>query len=373
MHRGSQCTIPGGPIPEVRHTDGRRSLLIVGFALATVAATLIAITLIGRPVPTSLDPAQPAVFLRLSTSDSTLGREATLRVKTMPARSIYSGGATGTVTRIYHQVGDTLTPGDRLLRIDDRDVYLVKSADPFYRVLGLGMKGPDVRSLQEFLARQGDDALRPDGRFGPATEQAWGNWKKRHGWPETAAFGPDHFYALGTESQVAAVKTHVGAPIPALGEVIVELAGQVAIDEVIADGLPLSGVSDYKFRAEAQEIGLTFDEGTWSATTPDQLSEVLAFDTEDPKEPSPSKLKGNLETAAPTSVVAAPATSLIARDSGGMCVVLKVGDTGELVPVPVKVVATSSVGEALLAPEGLPGRDLLVNPHTPTFPLPPCT
>lgn len=94
--------------------------------------------------------------------------------------------------------GDVIEPGDVLLRVGDKPVYLAEGAQPLYRELKrnpsgqrdeagdkVGLQtGADVEQLQQFLLNAGFDdkgRLEVDGEFGLTTERAVKNWQRSVG------------------------------------------------------------------------------------------------------------------------------------------------------------------------------------------------
>ena len=67
--------------------------------------------------------------------------------------------------------GMTVNTGQVLTEVNGRPVFVVQSAFPFYRDVGVGDQGPDVTSLQETLQSLGY-SLDIDGSFGAQTEIA---------------------------------------------------------------------------------------------------------------------------------------------------------------------------------------------------------
>jgi peptidoglycan hydrolase-like protein with peptidoglycan-binding domain len=98
--------------------------------------------------------------------------------------------------------GETLRPGDELVRVANRPITLAQGEQPLYRELRrvaggerdeagdrLGLqKGADVEQLQRFLLDAGFDdkgRLEADGEFGLSTERAVKVWQRSRGLPAT--------------------------------------------------------------------------------------------------------------------------------------------------------------------------------------------
>lgn len=82
-----------------------------------------------------------------------------------------SAGATQVVTRAPEQ-GRELAEGDVLMEVSGRPVFVFQGALPTYRGVEPGMTGPDVRQLEEALARLGFDPGTVDTVYDDVTEAA---------------------------------------------------------------------------------------------------------------------------------------------------------------------------------------------------------
>ncbi len=78
------------------------------------------------------------------------------------------GAVRSIVTASTLAVGTEVTVGAVLVRVNGEPTFAFASPFPFYRDLGVGDEGPDVRVLQENLQALGL-ITSIDGRFGPAT------------------------------------------------------------------------------------------------------------------------------------------------------------------------------------------------------------
>ncbi|BDZ50488.1 hypothetical protein GCM10025867_27290 [Frondihabitans sucicola] len=75
------------------------------------------------------------------------------------------------VTRVTAAAGATISAGSVLTEINGRPVFALPGGFRFYRSLGMGDTGPDVRQLQQGLAAAGAPVT-ADGIFGATTESA---------------------------------------------------------------------------------------------------------------------------------------------------------------------------------------------------------
>jgi peptidoglycan hydrolase-like protein with peptidoglycan-binding domain len=96
--------------------------------------------------------------------------------------------ASGTVTWLP-AVGDVVRPGQRLIAVDGKPVYLMDGAIPAWRAFKGGMSdGEDVRQLETNLSRLGYDpsgAMTVDDHFSAATAAAVRRWQKARGLTQT--------------------------------------------------------------------------------------------------------------------------------------------------------------------------------------------
>jgi putative peptidoglycan binding protein len=90
------------------------------------------------------------------------------------------------VTRSPHRRA-RLAAGDVALAVDGRPVFVLPGAVPMSRDLHRGMEGPDVRQLEQALARLGMSPGVVDGRYDAATEVGVSAFYLRNGWDP---FGP---------------------------------------------------------------------------------------------------------------------------------------------------------------------------------------
>lgn len=80
-------------------------------------------------------------------------------------------GAAGRVRSTECAPGATFTSGTSPLVLDDRPMLALATAQPLWRDLTVGARGPDVADVQTELARLGYD-VQSDGVFGPGTRAA---------------------------------------------------------------------------------------------------------------------------------------------------------------------------------------------------------
>ena len=92
--------------------------------------------------------------------------------------------------------GSELKEGDVAFTTSGRPVFLIAGSQPAFRDMGPGVKGDDVRQLEDGLARLGFDPGPVDGVYDGSTEAAVAAWYDR------AGFAP----FTATAAQMAAVR-----------------------------------------------------------------------------------------------------------------------------------------------------------------------
>ena len=155
------------------------------WVLGAAAALAAAIATGGAVVISSAKPtsavAQPALARTAQVEKRTLSamvsQAGTLTYRAQSDGSPYSviNHARGTYTKLP-AVGQVISQGHVLYRINDRPVVLLHGSTPAYRTLSAGATGPDVAALNADLVALGDATraqLSPkSGVFGPATTTA---------------------------------------------------------------------------------------------------------------------------------------------------------------------------------------------------------
>jgi multidrug efflux pump subunit AcrA (membrane-fusion protein) len=122
--------------------------------------------------------------------------------------------ATGVLTALP-RVGDVITCGRALYRVDGHPVALLCGNTPLYRSLSEGMKGWDVKELNRNLAdlAYADSAqLDPSGYFGSATRFALKDLKVDLGLARTGSLDPGQAVALPGPLRISSVSATLGSP-----------------------------------------------------------------------------------------------------------------------------------------------------------------
>ena len=85
------------------------------------------------------------------------------------------------------KIGSELREGTLAMSTSGRPVFVLRGAEPMHRDLAPGAVGPDVRQLEEGLARIGFSPGSVDDRFDKSTSAAIGAWYRKAGWTPLGA------------------------------------------------------------------------------------------------------------------------------------------------------------------------------------------
>lgn len=326
---------------------GRRSALRRGAAIALAVAGLtvaVVTTAATTAPPADRDPTVDAATAAADDASTvevdrrSLVEEREIRGATVDYGESYPlplDGADRTVTRSPSS-GAVVGPGDEVVRLDDRPVYLAAGDMPLYRPLRLErrqMRGRDVRQLQQFLRRQGWDGLRVDRVFGPGTRTAVREWQRSVGLPVTGEIDRTQLSFTPAPVRIASAP-RVGA---AFDEVqVTDRTQRVTVPVSNADRPFVQRDADVTVRTAEGEIQGTVTavrEAAVQGGSP-ELKATIA-----PAEPLGADVSSATIVARRTvasDVLAAPVRALLALAEGGYAVERP---GGELVPVTVGEVA----------------------------------
>jgi peptidoglycan hydrolase-like protein with peptidoglycan-binding domain len=122
------------------------------------------------------------------------------------------GSAAGVVTAVRHAPGSVARAGDVIATVDLRPVVVAAGAVPMFRTLKAGVRGPDVRQLQQLLRARG--FLRnPTGLFDVATVAAAKRWQHSVGADMTGVVEPSALVFVDTLPARLTVIPGVGSAV----------------------------------------------------------------------------------------------------------------------------------------------------------------
>lgn len=154
---------------------------VVGvLALGAVAFWAGRVTL----TPAERESQVPDSFVDVTVVEQQVGRVLTLTTTVRRSSAPLAANAlAGVVTSVTED--GTHAAGDVLYMVGDTPVTLVAGTVPFWRDLGFGAAGEDVRQVQRFLADAGYPVQVVDGEWGSRTTSAVKAWQKSIGASQT--------------------------------------------------------------------------------------------------------------------------------------------------------------------------------------------
>jgi peptidoglycan hydrolase-like protein with peptidoglycan-binding domain len=120
-----------------------------------------------------------------------------------------SAAQTGTLTWIAPE-GSTVKRGRPLFKVDERPVVALYGSLPLYRTLRVGIKGADVKQLEQNLSRLGYSGFTVDDTYNAATTQAVRRWQADLGLPTTGTVEPGQLVVTQGAVRVAEHTARVG-------------------------------------------------------------------------------------------------------------------------------------------------------------------
>ncbi len=340
---------------EQRRTLGRATwwLIMVGVAVVAVGLAFWAGTAVSSPRPTVVD-ANPVVLYTAVEGQLSTSAAVTVKVSWNTETTVTAGSA-GTVTKIASE--GVATDGSVVGWIDGTPLVLIHTDTPFYRDLGPGVQGDDVRELQQFLARHGYLAGDVTGLVDPPTVTAIQAFQSAIGLPVTGIFATNA--VISTRSAGLIVK-----PVATWGQ-------HLASGDPIADLLSPQPIFSVQFPEDAGSTRPTTDHsgksititppegvaGPWTGTLSEPLAAQdgskiyhLVGGPENCDGPCAKvatggdvTLAGEVELIPMTRGTAIPTSALVVDPEGATHVV---SDRGVSIPV---TVLTSDRGQAIVS------------------------
>ncbi|MCX5123838.1 peptidoglycan-binding protein [Streptomyces sp. NBC_00193] len=218
---GSEMAVTAREVAETapesaRGVSGRRRW-VVAVALGAVVATLGgmgAALLVKSPAQVAADAAAPRPDVLTATvehrvlTSSVITRGQVVAgqtVEVIPQVSAGVGAARPVITKIRVRPGDTVQPGQVLMEVSGRPVFVLEGNLPVYRDLSPGATGDDIAQVQKALKALGHSSA-PDaaGSFGAGTKAALTSFYKAVGYTPVSANGAEGDPAGEARSQVTA-------------------------------------------------------------------------------------------------------------------------------------------------------------------------
>lgn len=268
-------------------------------------------------------------------------RTVQVRLNVSPSLDL-SFGAEGRMTSTECTAGGSLESGEVLARVDDQPLLGLATSVPLYRDLSSGMRGSDVRALQNELDRLGH-TVEEDGVFGTRTHLAVLELQRAADMPsphgtvslEEVIWMPS---SEVTVDECAALPGADVGPGATFAEVpgVVESAQPASLPDDLVDGerlLTISGVT-----GPLDEDGLADD--------PDFLRDISDTSTvRNARAGEDEPVTGTLRLAEDIDVFRVPPGALFDESDGTGCL------ESEGSVFPVRIVG-STLGSAVVLPEG---------------------
>lgn len=159
----------------------RRSRL----GVATAAASLVLTAAVGgwaahEVLAPPADALDTAPHVLVDARSGSVERSLTLNTAAeWTASQTLSNQATGTVTELLDDPGETKSVGEVLYTVDLRPVVVAEGGVPAFRDMGRGTEGEDVAQLQRMLIDLGHYGGPDNGVFGAATDAAVRSWQSQ--------------------------------------------------------------------------------------------------------------------------------------------------------------------------------------------------
>lgn len=156
-----------------------RALLLVFVALVTSAAGYWAGKTFGREVGNAAEQKPELVTTKARTGTLEEVYAVPINLEWTQDLSLPFLGDPGVVTALNSEPGRffSTTSGSVIGTVDGQPIVVIEGGHPAYRLMELGVAGPDVAQLQDHLVSTGHLAANnADGTFGPPTAQAVQEW-----------------------------------------------------------------------------------------------------------------------------------------------------------------------------------------------------
>ena len=334
----------------------------IGFWLLAPLAALAILTAFASAQSLAGPKVNVWVPVEASTDDVTTQIDIALSWTAEPA--LVAPSWSGIVQAVYVKRGDLIQDGTLLTRIDGIDRIAVKSAEPFYRPIGLGDKGRDVEELHSLLARRelpsasGSVATR-------ATVQGIRKLGESIGVTDARTFDPGWVVYLASETvMTSTVDLRVGAAAPSLGSSVASSIQKLSAATIVPLGsldryfeTTSSANGDSRTQPEPPDIealatpipsSMRLHVGNQDIEIAENLTSVADGSLEflaSISEPTMMVIQANVTRAAQPNDVVIPTATIFAGEDGTVCVRRLRG--GSVASVKIQMVADSN-GRAIV-------------------------
>ncbi|GAA1001128.1 peptidoglycan-binding protein [Acrocarpospora macrocephala] len=320
----------------------RRAAVVAG-AAALVAGGLGGWRWLTRPdTPSSPPPTSGLTTAAITRADLSAREQVPGTMGYLGDWTIEHPGPPGVLTGLPTPAA-MIRRGQRLYEVDGRPVYLLYGARPPWRGFESGMSpGPDVRQLENNLARLGYDGPSVDGYFTSATAAAIRRWQRRLGRARTGRLALGSVVFSPGVVRVAEVLTQVGQRIDT-GPVLRASTTR----RVVTVDLPTSRQGQVSRGAQVEVTlpggrrtpGTVTEVGRVAVSTggegaPATIAVAITLDADDLDQLDQAPVQVAITTARRRGVLAVPVTALRAAPAAGAYEIAVVeGNVSRSVPV----------------------------------------
>ncbi len=353
----------------------RKTWVVAGAAVvAAVTATGVVIATSGakQAAPAALEPPTKTAKVEKGELSATVSLAGTLTYRVQSDGSPYSviNQAQGTYTKLP-DLGQVISQGQVLYRVDDSPVVLLYGSTPAYRTLLAGAAGADVAQLNADLVALGyatSAQLDPtSASFGPATTTALEKLQAALGLTQNGTLTLGQAVFEPTAVRVTALSAQLGGSTQT-GQTVIQATSttrqvQVALDAsqqtdmAVGDKVSITLPDNQTTPGVVSSVGTvatcpptsgpdgsspssaapgtdTCSSGNSGSTTPIITVVVTPSDPAATGTWDQAPVRVSITTASVPNAMAVPVTALLAQSSGGYAVeVIGPGGTNHLVPV----------------------------------------
>ncbi len=258
--------------------------------------------------------------------------------------------ATGVVTR-RHDRGTIVEPGQALIWLDTKPVYLAEGEVPVYRTLELTSRraskqqtGDDVTQLQRFLLDQGhndSDRLIADGVFGTSTQRAVKAWQKANGLKETGAVDRSQLVFHPSSVRLDSAP-QIGSQFDGLSITEGKQTLLAEFDNKSGSFLPIGGSIDLEFGDGSTATGTIVESDSKVGDDGRRKIEV-AIEVSTPVPGGVDRVKVSASRVVADAALVVPARALLALAGGGYAVEVQTTTGPELRRVEIGAVVDDNV------------------------------
>jgi hypothetical protein len=354
----------------------RKTWVLAGAAVVAAAiatGVVVATSGVKQAAPAALERPANTAKVEKGELSATVSLAGTLTYRAQSDGSPYSviNQAQGTYTKLP-ELGQVISRGQVLYRVDDSPVLLLYGSTPAYRTLSAGAAGADVAQLNADLAALGyatSAQLDPtSSSFGPATTTAMEKLQAAVGLTPNGTLTLGQAVFEPTAVRVIALSAPLGASTQT-GQTVMEATStsrqvQVALDAsqqtdmAVGDKVTITLPNNQTTPGVVSSVGTvatcppasgpggsspspagpgtdTCSSGSsGSSSTPTITVDVTPFDPAATGTWDQAPVRVSIATASVPNAMVVPVTALLAQSSGGYAVeVVGPGGTNHLVPV----------------------------------------